>query len=70
MLLSSKLELVPKMRADGTPAVKKLNQFAQFVKDNYSTVKSRSPWRSHKQVMESLKDKYHCCKNLDGSFSD
>ena len=58
------------MKADGTPAVRKLNQFAQFVKDNYGTVKSQSPWRSHKQVMERLKDNYHCRKTLDGSFSD
>ena len=56
----SKLELLPRLKVDGTPATeRKLNRYAQFVKDHYSEVKSGSPWRSHKEVMERLKEIYH-----------
>lgn len=56
----STLELLPKLKVDGTPAVeRKLNRYAQFVKDHYSEVKSGSPWRNHKEIMDKLKDLYH-----------
>lgn len=58
--LLSTLELLPKLKVDGTPAAeRKLNRYAQFVKDHYSEVKSGSPWQSHKEIMDRLKEMYH-----------
>lgn len=70
--LPSALELLPKLKADGTPVVKRLNRYAQFVKDNYATTKLQSPWRNHKQIMEKLKEEYHKKDVItpDGSYSD
>lgn len=70
--LPSALELLPKLKADGTPVVKRLNRYAQFVKDNYATTKLQSPWRNHKQIMEKLKEEYHKRDVItpDGSYSD
>lgn len=52
------------MKPDGTPMVeRKANKYAQFVKDHYSDVKRGSPWRSHKQVMEKLRDMYYSKHN-------
>ena len=55
----SALELLPKLKADGTPVVKKLNRYAQFVKENYATMKLQTPGGSHKNVMEKLKTAYY-----------
>ena len=56
----STLELLPKLKVDGTPAAeRKLNRYAQFVKDHYGEVKSGSPWRNHKEIMDKIKDLYH-----------
>lgn len=70
--LPSALELLPKVKADGTPVVKRLNRYAQFVKDNYAAIKLQSPWRNHKQIMEKLKEEYHKRDAItpDGSYSD
>ena len=57
--LPSTLELLPRLKADGTPVVKKLNRYAQFVKENYATMKLQTPGGSHKDVMERLKTAYH-----------
>lgn len=55
----STLELLPRLKADGTPVVKKLNRYAQFVKENYATMKLQTPGGSHKDVMETLKTAYY-----------
>ena len=55
----SALELLPRLKADGTPVVKRINRYAQFVKDNYAIVKLQSPWRNHKEIMQKLKEDYH-----------
>ena len=55
----STLELLPRLKADGTPVVKKLNRYAQFVKENYATMKLQTPGGGHKDVMEKLKTAYH-----------
>ena len=70
--LLSFLELLPQLKADGTPAVVRVNKYAQFVKENYAAVKSQSPWRRHKEVMEKLSERYAVTKGqmLNGSFSD
>ena len=77
MHMCSSLELLPPMKADGTPALRKPNRFALFVKEHYGAVKTQSPWRTHKQIMERLRDKYRESREksgaaiiLDGSFSD
>ena len=59
-ILHSTLELLPRLKVDGTPAPeRKLNRYAQFVKDHYGEVKSGSPWRSHREIMERLQQIYH-----------
>ena len=71
----SALELLPKLKADGTPVVKKLNRYAQFVKENYATMKLQTPGGSHKNVMEKLKTAYYkkddatTSSSLNRSFS-
>ena len=62
----STLELLPKLKSDGTPMLeRKMNRYARFVKDHYSDVKSGSPWRSHKQVMEKIRDLYYSKQKVD-----
>lgn len=40
------------MKADGTP--RKQNYFAQFVKENYSSVRKQTPQTDHGQIMSKL----------------
>ena len=55
----SELELEPRLKSDGTPyAPRKLNTYAQFLKDNYSTVKNSSPYQTHAQILEKIKHLY------------
>ena len=37
---------------------RKLNTFAQFVKDNYGSVKSEKKLTSHKDVMQEISKKF------------
>ena len=71
----SRLELEPRLNADGTPASVKLNRYAQFVKEHYAEVKQKTPQGGHKAVMQRLRDQYYSSSSrtptphLDGSFS-
>ena len=59
----SAIELEPRLKSDGTPfAPRKLNSYAQFLKDNYNTVKTSSPYRTHAQILEKVKHLYHQSK--------
>ena len=60
----SELELVPRLKSDGTPATdRKLNRYTKFIKENYSTVKEASPYRTHSQVLEKINQLYHSVKD-------
>ncbi|XP_065882603.1 germ cell nuclear acidic protein-like isoform X2 [Dysidea avara] len=51
-LCTSHLKLQPKLKADGTPRQQTMSPFAQFVKENYSSVRKDTP--QHGQVMSKL----------------
>lgn len=74
LLPTSRLELQPKLNADGTPAKVHLNPYAQYVKDHYADVKLHTPHGGHKEVMKRLREQYYSsralARSLDGSFSD
>ena len=69
IVLSSVLQLEPKLNADGTPAsTRKLTRYAQFIQDNYTDTKKALPQMSHKEIMEALREKYHTQQGNHGSI--
>ncbi|XP_002738048.1 uncharacterized protein LOC100370422 [Saccoglossus kowalevskii] len=54
-ICKGRFELLPQLKKDGTPAKTKTpNKFAIFVKDNYSTVKSKDKTMKHADIMKVL----------------
>ena len=64
---SSTLKLEPKLNVDGTPATtRKLTRYVQFIQDNYSEAKKAFPLKSHKEIMEALRERYYA-QQAEGS---
>ena len=51
-MVCSHLKLQPKLKADGTPRKQIMSPFAEFVKENYSSIRKQTP--DHRQVMSKL----------------
>ena len=51
---SSRLELVPQLKKDGTPQTRTPSRFALFVKENFARVKKDNENFSHQEVMKAL----------------
>jgi predicted SprT family Zn-dependent metalloprotease len=56
------LTLLAPMKVDGTPVTKKLNAFALFVKENYSTMKKKNSQLKHNDIMKLLSSSYKTTK--------
>lgn len=55
----SRLELLPRMNKDGTPAKPRApSKFSLFVKANYRKVKTNEPGSSHQEIMKELSKRF------------
>ena len=55
---SSRLELVPQLKKDGTPQTRTPSRFALFVKENFARVKKDNENFSHQEVMKALSSEF------------
>lgn len=58
LFFSSRLELIPQLKKDGTPQIRTPSRFALFVKENFARIKKGNEAFSHQDVMRALSSEF------------